>query len=142
MRRKLRTTAWVLGVIFAVSGLACTSTRNVDTSGGKPDTKETWFNVSRVRSFSPLHESFVYVRVGSDEHYLLTLDSVYTSLPHATGITISGDFSWICSNTGAMITYRDSGRRVSCRILRIEAVDSKEAAQQLVDERTKQKPRG
>ncbi len=139
---KQRTAAFLLGLISTLAGLACTSTLKVDTSSSGPAANEACFDASRVRSFSPLHERFVYLRVGSDEHYLLTLDSVYTSLPFATGIAISGTFSRVCSDTGARITYLDSGRPVFCRIVRVEAVASREAAQKLVEDRTTPKPKG
>ncbi len=142
MHRKQRTAAWLLGLISIVLGLACTSTQKVDTSGSGPAAKEACFDVSTVRSFSPLHERFVYLRVRSDEHYLLTMDSVYMSLPFAAGITISGTFSRVCSGTGAVLTYRDSGRPVFCRIVLVEAVASREAARKLVEERTTSKPKG
>jgi hypothetical protein len=142
MHTKQHTMAWLLSLILTVSGLACTSTQKVDTSGSGPATKEACFNVRRVRSFSPLHERFVYVRVEGDEHYLLTMDSVYIGLPYAIGITISGSFSRVCSDTGAMITFMDSGRPAFCRIVRVEAVASKEAAQKLVEDRTTPKPKG
>jgi len=129
--------AWLLGLILTVSGLACTSAQKVDTSGSVPAAEEACFNVRNVDSFSPLHGRFVYVRLlGGHEHYLLTLDNVYTSLPFATGITISQEFTHVCSDTGARITFIDFGRPVFCHILRVEAVASKEAAQELVRDRT------
>jgi hypothetical protein len=139
---KQRTAAWLLGLILMVSGLACTSTQRVDTTGSGPAANKACFDVHRIDSFSPLHEKFVYVRLLGDEHYLLTLDSVYTSLPFATGIRISGTFSRVCSDTGNMITYMDSGRPVFCRIVRVEAVASREAARKLVEDRTTPKPKG
>ena len=136
MHVKQRTVAWLLGLVLAVSGLACTSTQKVDRSGSRPAAEEACFNVRRVNSFSPLHPRFVYVRLLGGESYLLTLDSVYTSLPFATGITISQEFSRVCSDTGARITYVESGHPVFCRIVRVEAVANKDAAQKLVEDRT------
>ena len=141
MHREQRTVAWLLGLVLTVSGLACTSTQKVDTSGSGPAAEEACFNVRRVDSFSPLHERFVYVRLLGDEQYLLTMDRVCMGLPFATGITISQEFSRVCSDTGATITYMDSGRSAFCRIVRVEAVASKEAAQELVEDRTTPKPR-
>jgi hypothetical protein len=142
MHNKQHTMAWLLGLVLTVSGLACTSTQKVDTSGSESAAQRACFNVRNVDSFSPLHARFVYVRLlGGDEHYLLTLDAIYTSLPYAIGITISNEFSRVCSETGARITYVDSGRPVYCRIVRVEAVASKEAAQKLVEDRTTPKPR-
>jgi hypothetical protein len=142
MDTKRRTIVSVLGLILVVPGLACTSTKDVSRSNSQPAVREACFNVRKVDSFSPLHPRFVYVRLLGDEHYLLTLDSVYTSLPFATGIAISDTFSRVCSDTGTMLTFLDAGRRVSCRIVRVEAVASREAAQKLVEERTTPKPRG
>jgi len=136
-----RTAAWLLGLILTVSGLACTSTQKVVTSGRRTDPKEACFNVRNVSSSSALHERFVYVRLLGGESYLLTLDHVYTSLPFATGITISGTFSRVCSDTGAMITFTDFGRPVFCRIVRVEAVADKEQAERLVKHRTTPKPK-
>lgn len=139
---KQRTAAWLLGLILMVSGLACRSTQKVNTSGSGPAATETCFDVRMVDSFSPLHERFVYVKLLGDEHYLLTLDGIYPSLPFATGIRISGTLSRACSDTGTRITYRDSGRPVFCRIVGVEAVASREAAQKLVEDRTTPKPKG
>lgn len=141
---KRRTAAFLLGLISTLAWLACTSTLKVDRSGSGLAANEACFDVRRVDSFSPLHERFVYVRLLGDEHYLLTLDSVYMSLPFATGIRISGSgaFSRVCSDTGAMITYMDSGRPAFCRIVRVEAVANKEAARKLVEDRTTPKPKG
>ena len=136
MHRKQRAAACLLGVISAISGLACTSTQTAETGGSAPEGQEACFNVRNVDSFSPLSNRFVYVRTTGDKHYLLTMDSMYPSLPYATGIAMSGNYAWVCSNTGAMITYVDAGRPVFCRILSVEAVVGKEAAQKLVDART------
>jgi hypothetical protein len=137
MHREQRAAACLLGLILAVPALACTSSQKVETTTGSASAAErACFNVRNVDSFSPLSNRFVYVRTTGDEHYLLTLDSVYVTLPYATGITMSGNYAWVCSNTGAMITYVDAGRPVFCRILSVEAVARKEAAQKLVDART------
>jgi hypothetical protein len=146
MHSEQRTAAWLLGLILTVSGLACTSTQKVVTSGSEPGSapaaEEACFNVRKVDSFSALHARFVYVRLLGDEHYLLTLDRVYTGLPYVTGgISISQEFTRVCSDTGARITFTDSGRMVYCRIVRVEAVASKKAAQELVEDRTTPKPR-
>jgi hypothetical protein len=130
------TAASFLGLVLAVFGIACTSTKKVDTSSSGPDTNEACFDVRRVDSFSPLHERFVYVRAGSDEHYLLTMDRYCTGLPYAIGIRLSGDFSRVCSDTGATITYMYAGNPTTCRILHVESTASKEAAQKRVEDRT------
>jgi hypothetical protein len=112
-----------------------------DGEGGTALAREACFNVRRVDSFAPLHERYVYVRVGKDEHYLLTLDRPYIGLPSAAGIAIVGDFSRICSDTGASLGFSEFSRPVLCRIVRVEAVPYREEAERLVHRRTKPAPR-
>jgi hypothetical protein len=132
---------WLLALLLIVSASACTTTRRVEPTLVGATTREACFNVRTVDSFSPLHEMFVYLRALDGKQYLLTLDRIYTSLPFATGITLYGTFGRVCSNTGAMITYMDFGNRVFCRIVRVEAVASKEAAKSVVRERTPRRPK-
>lgn len=131
----------ILGLIVSMAVLACTSGREVGSGVSGQDTKEACFNVINVRSYSPLHERYVYVKVSSNEHYLLTLDHYCTGLPYTTGVKITGDFSRVCSESGAKITYMGSGRPAEGRIIRVEAVASREEAEQLVKQRTTPKPR-
>lgn len=125
-----------IGLISAAA-FACTSAQNTAPAvGARKAGTEACFNVRNVDSFSPLHAKFIYVRLVGGEQYLLTLDSVYTSLPFATGIKMSSEFSRVCSDTGARMTFMDFSQPVFCRIIRVEAVASKEAAQELVEDRT------
>jgi hypothetical protein len=133
-------TVWLLGMIVAISPLACTSAQHVEPSPRRKAASEACFNVRTVDSFTPLHEMYVYLRELDGKQYLLTLDRIYTSLPFATGITLYGTFGRVCSDTGAMITYTNLGNRVFCRIVRVEAVASKEAAMRIVRERTPRRP--
>lgn len=133
--------AWLLGLVLTVSGVACTSTQTVDTSGGTPATTDACFNVRRVASFSALSERFVYVRLQDDKQFLLTLDRLYMGLPFAIGITMHGEYSRVCSDTGARLTFKDIGGPAIARVIRVEAVASKEAAQKLVDGQSTPKPK-
>lgn len=129
---KQRVTALIVALAAMLTALACTSAA---TKAAPP---KACFDVSRVRSFSPLDPKFVYVQVGTDEHYLLTMDSVYPSLPFAVGITISNpgtSFSRVCSDTGARLTYLEAGHRVYARIIAVDAVSSRKAAEKLVARR-------
>jgi hypothetical protein len=128
--------------LISTAAFACTSAQNTAAAGAREAGTEACFNVRNVDSFSPLHAKFVYLRLVGGEQYLLTLDSVYTSLPFATGIKISNEFSRVCSNTGARITFMDFSRPVFCCIIRVEAVASKEAAKKLVQDRTTPKGKG
>jgi hypothetical protein len=131
---------WLLGMVVAVSGLACASAQKGETSPIRTAANEACFNVRTIDSFSPLNERFVYLRAVGGEQYLLTLDNIYPSLPFATGIAVYGKASRVCSDTGDMLTYANFGNRILCRIVRVEAVASKEAAQRLAKDRMR--PRG
>ncbi len=140
MTRRQRTAGWVLGVALTASGLACTSTQDVEMRGGAATTSDACFNVRRVASFSALSERFVLVRLEDDTQFLLTLDRLYMGLPFAIGIAMHGEYSRVCSDTGARITFKDTGGPAIARIIRVEAVASREAARKLVDERSVPKP--
>lgn len=139
MVRQGNTAARLLGLILAASGLACTSTQRAGPSAGGEAKPGACFDVRLVRSFSPLHERYVYVRVLSEEHYLLTMNRYCQDLTVATGITITGTFSRVCSDSWAAISYMTSLGPASCRIARVEAVASREAAKKLVEDRTSPK---
>lgn len=136
IHRKRWTAAWLLGLTLTIPGLACTSSQAVPTADRGTLAVEGCFNLRTVDSFSPLGTQFVYVRTLSDGHYLLTLDAVYVNLPFATGIAIADNYSRICSSTGARLTYVNAGVAVLCLIVRVEAVESKEVAEQVVQDRT------
>jgi len=143
-----RTTAAVVILVLAavVSGCSSTpeaepaSTPMIEPVAPRPDLQLTCFNVRNVRRYAALHERYVYVRVRSNEHYLLTLGQFCHSLTFATGIAISNDFSRVCSDTQAFITYQDGARTASCGIVRVEAVADREMAERVVKNRTEPKP--
>jgi hypothetical protein len=132
----------LLGLAVVGSALACTATTTIEPRPGARVPSRACFNVDRVRSFTALHERFVYVRVRSDEHYLLTLDSLCMGLPVAAGISISAGFNRVCSDTFATLAYTNFGNRTTCRIVRVEAVASKEEAEELVKDRITPRPKG
>ena len=136
MQGTQRTVAWLLGLTVTVSGLACTSTQTADTSSGASATTNACFSVRRVASFSPLSERYVYVRLEDDKQFLLTLDRLYMGLPFAIGIAMHGEYSRVCSDTGASITFKDTGGPAIARIIRVEAVASRDAARMPVRNRS------
>jgi hypothetical protein len=135
----VRSAAWLLGLVSTVSAFGCVSAQRVDTTQGQTNPREACFDIRTTDSFSPLHGMFVYARAQGGQQYLLTLDTIYVDLPNATGFTISGTFGQVCSYTGATLTFSDFGRRASARIIKVESVPSKEAAQELVEARTAQR---
>lgn len=141
---KQRAAACLLITISAVSVLACSSSQAVPTADRGTLAVEACFNLRTVDSFSPLGNQFVYLRTLSEEQYLLTLDRVDVNLPFATSITITDNFSRICSNTNARLRYLSAGVPLFSGIVRVEAVASKEVARQVVKDRTtpEAKPKG
>jgi hypothetical protein len=147
-----RTIVGLVTAILLASGLGCASTQNVNQSGSEPATREACFDSRMIRSFFPLHERFVFIEVGSDEHYLLTLDKLPPDAdrkpqgrPLAGVITITGSelsntFHRVCWDTMAQASYIEAGEPVFRLIRHIEAVASKKAAQRLVEQRTARKP--
>lgn len=142
MIRQWRKLAARLVAAVGMAELACAPTHTIEPRPGSPPAPEACFNLRRVYSFTPLHGRYVYLRVGNDEHYLLTLDTIYPHLKVSSRITIEGTWGTVCSETGASLVFSDYGRLVRCRIIRVEAVPSKEAAEQLVAERTTPRPKG
>jgi hypothetical protein len=141
MHREQRIGAWLLGLVLTVSGLACTSSQKVPTADRGTLATEACFNLRKVDSFSPVGNQFVYLRTLDGEQYLLTLDRVDMNLPFATRVTIADNFSRICSTTGARLTYVNAGVSFFSRIVRVEAVESKEVAEQVVKDRTTPEPK-
>lgn len=134
------TAAWLLATALTVSGLACTTSQPADPGLGTAAPADACFSVRRVESFSPLSERHVLVRLVDDTQFLLTLDRLYMGLPFAIGIAMHGEYSRVCSDTGARITFKDTGGPAIARIIRVEAVASREAATKLVDNRSVPKP--
>lgn len=122
----------LLGLFAIIVLTGCSSSPNDDSPAVEG---RACFDSQRVSRFSPFDDRFVYVRVGSDEHYLLTVGGICPGLATATGISISsGMFSRICSDSGATITYRDA--QMPCRITAVETVTSRDAAEEIVKKRT------
>lgn len=93
-------------------------------------------NIRTIRTFDALTDQYVYVRQGSDKHFLFTMRNRCHNLRNAQGIAIKDATSRICSDGFGEIVYRDrmGGRRLeSCRIAKIEIVDSKDDAEAIVE---------
>jgi hypothetical protein len=103
----------------------------------KPKDKKTCFNVRDTRSYTALHDRYVYVKCVRKKHYLLTIDQGCRGLMNSFGVSISNDFNRVCSHSGAMISFREYSQPKRCRILEVEAVEDLEAAKRLVEERVR-----
>ena len=92
-------------------------------------------NTRTIRSFDALTDEFVYVSGPGDTHYLLTTKHRCHNLRDARSIAFKDISTRVCSDGFSEIVYRDrfgSGRLESCLIDKINRVDSKEAAEAIV----------
>ena len=101
----------------------------------KPKEKKTCFNVRDTRSYTALHDRYVYVKCVRKKHYLLTIDQGCRGMMNSFGVSITNDFNRVCSQSGAMISFREYSQPKRCRILEVEAVEDLKAAEELVEER-------
>lgn len=136
MHSKKRRAVWLLSLIASVGALACATTQDTATPTSESTPNEACFDRTQIDSFSPLHGMYVYVRVLHDGHYLLTLDTIYLTLTDATRMTIVSNFNRVCSYSQATLNFVDAGHPVSARVIRVEAVASKDEAEKLVETRT------
>jgi hypothetical protein len=111
--------------------------KEVEIGGGPPPSEEACFNVREVRNFDAFDDEFIYVEGRGDQHFLLTTFRGCIGLRDSLRIAISNDFSRVCSNSFASVTYRGLGELETCRIRRVEAVEDKDAAEVLVASRTR-----
>jgi hypothetical protein len=109
--------------------------KQVDAADAPPEAEEACFYVRDIDDFDALSDEFVLVEGRGDENYLLTMWAGCFGLEGAVGIAVSSPMSRVCSTSGAEIRYRGLGRLETCRIRAVEAVESKEVAEALVEQR-------
>jgi len=108
----------------------------IEVGDGPPPSEESCFNVRDARSFDALDDQHVYVRGRRNEHYLLTMVAGCIGLRDSFRIAISNDFSRVCSNSFATVTYRGlTGAAETCRVRMVESVEDKDAAEALAESR-------
>jgi hypothetical protein len=110
--------------------------KEVDATEISPGAEEACFIVRDIDNFHAFSDEFVFVEARSDDNYLLTMWPGCFALEGALGIAISSPMSRVCSTSGAEIRYRGFGRLETCRIRVVEAVESKEAAESLAEQRS------
>jgi hypothetical protein len=125
--------AW-LGLILFGYGLALAG-EPTPSNEGEPKAVEACFRVRDTRSFDAVDDRFVYVRCIRDRHYLLTMDNACFGLENSIAVAVSNRFDRVCSNDRAWITYKDFNQTRRCGILSVEAVESREAALELIKKR-------
>ena len=107
-----------------------------DESGDGADSGQgrVCVSVRAIRSFDAFDDEHMYVREGSDGHYLFKMRIRCPGLRHSYGVAIKDVTTRVCSDSFGEVVYRDrSGgqRLMSCQIGEIVKVDSKDAAEAL-----------
>jgi hypothetical protein len=98
------------------------------------DGKKVCVNARIVDNFDALSDRYVYVEARGNDHYLFTMQGTCFGLRNAKGIALKDTTSRICSDGFGEIVYRDMGSTRSCRIGKIEVVESKEDAAAIVNQ--------
>jgi len=130
---KIQYLTLVLSALLLIAPAVPAQEEEDDAAAGE---KNVCINTNLVRSFEAFDDMHVYVRQGSNQHFLLTMRSRCLGLEWAQGIGFKDTTSRICSNGFGEIVFRDRtmGRGLqNCRIDMIERVESREAAKELVE---------
>ena len=99
-----------------------------------PSTRPGCLSIRRVRNFSGLSNELVYVEEAGNSHFLLTMFRSCLGLRNARTIAIENHRDRVCSDSQAEITFRGvGGRRESCQIRTVEAVEDRDAARALAE---------
>jgi len=134
----MKKTTLLLIAIMMIVGLCGAGESEEDKVGPE----KACFRVRDTRGFEAVTDRFVYVHGVRNQHYLLTMENVCMGLENSVGIAIASGFDRVCSNDRAMITYREFNEIKRCGILTVETVADREAALDLVEERSAEKKRG
>lgn len=116
------------------------ATKTVDARELDPRAEEACLVVRQIRNFDALGDRYVFVEGRRSERYLLTMLPGCIGLRSAFGIAIESRGSRVCTGSGADIRYRGlGGRTETCPIRRVETVEDKASAEQLVELRARQR---
>lgn len=98
------------------------------------DGKKVCVNARLADNFDALSDRYVYVEARGNDFYLFTMNGNCFGLRNAKGIALKDTTSRICSDGFGEIVYRDMGSTRSCRIGKIENVESKDDARAIVEQ--------
>lgn len=129
----------ILGtILLCVSNVAFVSEEGAETSNQE---SMTCVNARFIRNFDAITDKHLFVEERSKKYYLITLRTRCFNLQSAHTIAFADSMNIVCSKGFGKILYRDSlsGELESCHIDTIEKVESKDAAETIVAERTAEK---
>lgn len=132
------------GTLLLSLAIVCPIALAQDTEEDTADEAEPRICINRnsVRTFDAISDKYVYIGEGANRHYLLTMRNQCPGLKFAQAIGLRDTTSRICSDGFGEIVYRDSPgamRMNSCRIGKIERLESRDQAKARVEEYTTEK---
>lgn len=121
-------------IIFLISPMVMAQ----EQEGAENQSSNVCVNSRTIRNFDAFTDEHIYVEDRGSTHYLFTMRARCVGLRNSLGIAIKDTTSRVCSKGFGEVVYRDNrNRATSCRIDTIEAVESKDDAKALVEQRKK-----
>ena len=137
MHTWLKRTLLLPALVVAVPAfVGCASSHQTagEAAAASRNAPETCFNASMATSFDYIAPRYMYVTAVGDDHYLLTLAEECINLQSAMGVTIRSRFEQVCSRSEDSIVYTAFGHANYCRIVNVQQVKDRAAADALVQE--------
>jgi hypothetical protein len=99
-------------------------------------TKRTCIKKGEINAMSPMDDRHIFVRVSATRFHLLTTDETCRGLKFARKLAIADGARRICDDGSSLITFSEPTVGVMrCRVKRLEGVESKAAAWELIESR-------
>jgi hypothetical protein len=125
--------------IFGLTLLAAVSPCNAENEKDEePEAtnEKVCVNSRTISSFDGLSDEYLFIEEGRKTYFLMTMRQRCSGLRDAAGIAVKNSTSRICSDEFGEITFRDRGMGMrTCRIGKIEAVESKDEAKALIEKK-------
>lgn len=142
MRAHRRIAHWLIAGTLAIGSAAAQDAepppKTVDASELDPLAEDSCLLVREIRNFDVLGDGHVFVGGRRGEGYLLTMLPGCIGLRSAFGVAFESRLSRVCTQSAASLRYRGPGGRIeTCPIRRVEAVEDKSSAEQLVELRSR-----
>jgi len=91
-------------------------------------------NTREITSFGPLDDRHAYVKVGTAENYLLTVDASCMGFQFARGFMIADGARRICGDGFGFVEFAEPGQGTRrCRVEALEPVPDKATARELIE---------
>lgn len=124
--------AGIAGLIL----LLCTATAVAqdEKEAAPTEPAKVCVNSRLVDNFDAFSDEYIYVEERGNKKYLFSMQNRCPGLRNSFGIAIKDSTSRVCSNGFGEVVYKGMGNRLqSCRIGKIEIVESKEEAEKLAE---------